>query len=70
MIVKTQSQVKNLIEYLQIHGYITQLVARQVFGIERLASRITDLRKLGHKIHAQRKADVLGKRYTQYYLVD
>lgn len=44
----TQSQ--RLLAYLKLHGSITQLEALSDLGIMRLASRVADLKKQGHKI--------------------
>lgn len=63
------AQVQSLIAHLTAGKTITQLEARQVYGIERLASRVDDARKLGYAIDAQTKHDEAGKRYTQYSLV-
>ena len=63
------SQVQNLVVYLNTYGYITQLIARQVFGVERLASRINDLKNLGYEIRAEHCKDMADKRYTRYHLV-
>lgn len=62
------SQVDLLHSYLKARDYISPLVARQVLGIERLASRIYDLRKLGYPITAATHKDESGRRYTRYNL--
>lgn len=64
------SQKSKVLGYLKSRPYITQLVAKQVFGVERLASRITDLKDEGHEIKKQTCKDESGKRYTRYSLVD
>ena len=64
------SQCENLIRYLDNYPYITQLIARQVLGIERLASRVHDLKNDGYDIMATRHRDMSGKRYTRYAFVD
>jgi len=68
--MRNETQVQMLQDYLEVNGYITPLVARAVFGIERLASRIYDLRKMGVKITVAMARDARGKRYTRYYLGD
>lgn len=44
------TQNDRIMNHLQEHGTITQLEAMQEYGIYRLASRISDLRKEGIKI--------------------
>jgi len=64
------SQKTKVLGYLRSRRYITQLVAKQVFGVERLASRITDLKDDGHEIGKQMCKDESGKRYTRYSLIE
>ncbi len=54
--------------HLERHGYITPLIARQVYRVERLTSRVYDLRKSGFQIVAETRLDDSGKRYTHYSL--
>lgn len=63
------AQKASLFAHLQRGETITQLEARQVYGIERLASRIQELRADGHDIRSAEKLDAMGKRYVQYSLV-
>lgn len=44
------TQNERILEYLDQHGSITQLEAMQEFGCYRLASRISDLKRMGFKI--------------------
>ena len=44
------TQNDRIMQHLREHGSITQLEAMQEYGIYRLASRISDLRKDGVKI--------------------
>ena len=62
------TQVLRLVEYLGAYPYITQLIARQVMGIERLASRVHDLKKLGYSVNKSFCKDFSSKRYVRYYL--
>ena len=62
------TQVSQLVEYLGTYPYVTQLIARQVMGIERLASRIHDLKKAGYTVNKSFCKDFSGKRYVRYYL--
>ena len=60
------TQVNMLQKYMEVQPYVTQLVARQVLGIERLASRIHDLKKLGFPINKETCEDMAGSRYVRY----
>lgn len=61
------SQKNKLLDYLQtVESRITPLVAKQVLGIERLASRIHELRCDGWVIDRCLKKDASGRRYASY----
>ena len=62
------TQVSQLVDYLGTYPYVTQLIARQVLGIERLASRVFDLKKAGYTVNRSFCKDFSGKRYVRYYL--
>ena len=62
------TQVTQLVSYLGTYPYVTQLIARQVLGIERLASRVYDLKKAGYIVNKSFCKDFSGKRYVRYYL--
>jgi len=64
------TQVNRLATYMTVYPYITQLIARQVLGIERLASRVHDLKKAGYPIEKKFCKDFSGKRYVRYYMAD
>jgi len=61
-----KSQVSHLVEYLSTGRTISCVEARAVFGIERLASRIYDLKKMGYPIIRVRLRDAIGNRYSRY----
>jgi hypothetical protein len=44
------TQAERVLEYIEEKGSITQLEALQEIGVMRLASRISDLKKLGYPI--------------------
>lgn len=46
----TNTQNQRLIAYLEEHGHITQLEALTELGIFRLASRINDIKRMGHTV--------------------
>ena len=47
------NQVKRVIKYIEDFGSITQMEALVDLGIMRLASRISEMRKLGYKIKTE-----------------
>jgi hypothetical protein len=50
MIEHKPTQNQRILEYIEEFGSITQLDALNDLGVMRLASRISDLRRLGHPI--------------------
>lgn len=44
------TQAQRILDYIERFGSITQYEAMQDLGVMRLASRISELRKKGHKI--------------------
>ena len=63
------SQTNNILHHLDKHGYVTPAIARAVYGIERLAARIYDVRKLGVHVVAMDRRDDRGHRYTEYAII-
>ena len=49
------TQCDKIIRHLNDYGSINPLIALQEYGIMRLASRITDLKKRGYKITSKTK---------------
>ena len=47
------TQNQRILDYIEETGGITQLEALKELGVMRLASRISDLRKRGHKITSE-----------------
>ncbi len=46
----SMSQKERVLYWLEVNGSITQGEGKEYFGISRVAARIDDLRKDGHKI--------------------
>jgi len=46
------NQRDQVLAHLQKRGSITDIVARERYGVHRLAARIWDLKKQGHKIES------------------
>lgn len=64
------AQKYKILAHLIKRGGISQLEARNTYRVERLASRVSELRKLGAPIKSERKLDESGHRYMRYRLVD
>lgn len=47
------TQCERILDYMLVHGSITQLEALKDLGVFRLASRISELRENGHQISSQ-----------------
>lgn len=67
-------QRQRLLAYMQIHDGITQYEALERLSILRLASRISELKKLGYPVKSKR-VTVINKygekcRVARYYLED
>lgn len=61
-------QKQTILNHFRKVGTISPLEARHVYGIERLASRIDELRQEGFNIATRMKRDPMGKRYAEYVL--
>lgn len=68
------TQNQRILDYISEFGSITQLEALQDLGVMRLASRISDLKRLGYPITS--KAETVKNRYGEkcrvkrYSLID
>lgn len=62
------TQTQTVLNYLKQGKSISPLRAMGVFKITRLASRIHDLQREGHKITRTMRRDEAGSRYTEYKL--
>lgn len=66
------TQAQRVIDYIEQYGSITQLDALKELGVMRLASRISDLKRLGYPIIS--KTEAVKNRYNEscyikrYYL--
>jgi len=60
------NQRDTIVRHLQQSGSISPLEARHVYGIERLASRIDELRQCGHSSETNIKRDARNRRYAEY----
>lgn len=64
--LSTQNEI--LLQYLQTGHTLTNLIALTNLGVGSLSSRVAELRKAGHNIEGEDKADFKGRRYTSYRL--
>lgn len=66
------TQVQKVLKHMQENGSITQLDAINEYRIYRLASRISDLKRLGYKIKTNtitfKNQDGSTGRYAEYML--
>ena len=64
------TQVEKIIDYIETEGSITPLEALREFGCMRLASRITDIKKLGYPVVRQMESSKNRRgepvRYARY----
>ena len=65
----SQSQRVRIQAYLESGHTLTQMQALKLFGCERLASRINDLRNRGLAIKTDMIVTFSGKRVAQYSLI-
>lgn len=47
------TQCQRILDYMEQHGGVTQFEALKELGVMRLASRISELRRNGHKIESK-----------------
>lgn len=47
------TQINRILRHFDIYGEISSAVAMQEYGIMRLASRITDLKRMGYRINSE-----------------
>lgn len=57
------TQNNRILDYISVFGSITQLEALRDLGVMRLASRISDLRRLGYPIES--KQEVVKNRFGE-----
>ena len=62
------SQAASILAHLKRGGGITHRQAGRLYGCDRLAARIHDLRSKGHDIRTQ-EVNRANKRYARYWLV-
>ena len=63
MVEHKPTQNQRILEYIEEFGSITQLDAMKDLGVMRLASRISDLKRLGYPITS--KIDTVENRYGE-----
>lgn len=63
------AQSARILLHLKSGKSITALEALNLYGCFRLAARISDLRKLGHKIKSDRCTNQFGKTFAKYSLI-
>ena len=68
MTTTSERQVDVLAAHLRAHKSISPAEAKQVYGIERLAARMLELKGVVN-YRAERRTDPMGKRYTRYFFL-
>ena len=68
MATKLTPQAREVLRYLLNKGYITQLYAFNEFGINRLASRVYELKQYGIPVQKRMCRSFSGKSYAEYYI--
>lgn len=70
--MKQPTQCERILSYMTTHGRISDTIARDQFGVRRLASRICDLGKQGYRIDREDKVAInrYGQKvtYREYWL--
>ncbi|RWP18884.1 MAG: hypothetical protein EOR00_09625 [Mesorhizobium sp.] len=64
----TAPMTKSVLDLLRRKGAITSLEAQGVLRCRQLPARILELKRLGHKIVTELKADPTGQKYARYHL--
>jgi len=62
-------QQHHVLSHLITRGSISQLEARNTYRVERLTSRVVELKKRGVGIKSEFRKDESGKKYVRYHLV-
>jgi hypothetical protein len=66
---KRKNQKQIVLDYLKRHrNGLSPIIALHVLGVYRLAARIEELRKQGHRIASIYRKDDLGRRFVEYRL--
>lgn len=68
MTTTSSRQVDLLADHLRRHKSISPAEAKQVYGIERLAARMLDLKGVVN-YRAETRRDAMGKKYTRYFFL-
>jgi len=66
--VAGQSQAGLILRHLQSGGTLTALDALDLFGCNRLAARVADLKGRGYNVKSRWLVTPTGKRVSEYYL--
>lgn len=63
------SQLRKIMDHMVLKGNISAMEARNLYRVERLTSRIHELKKLGLDIISERRYDLTNTAYTRYFLL-
>ena len=62
------SQADRILEHMLLGNSITPMEALNLFGSERLAARIADIKKRGYLVYSEFVTTNTGKKIKRYYL--
>lgn len=62
------TQRELLLLHFRTHGPISALVARGLYRIESLSSRMAELKKEGKAVKREMRVDATGRRYAVYWV--
>ena len=68
MTQEPRTQTERILRHLQMGMKLTPIEALTHYGCMRLAARVADLRKLGHRINVDRQKADAGGMYAVYWM--
>ena len=60
------SQKEKILKHMQAEGSMTDAIARADYGIHSLSSRVSELKRDGHRIESELRTTPGGTRYAAY----
>ena len=67
-VIPCMSQERKILNHMLRGGRITPIEALQYYQCERLAARIADIKKSGHKVQSEYVTTPSGKRVKAYWI--
>jgi hypothetical protein len=63
-------QARKVLRHLELHGYITPMIALNTYGFYRLAASVHEIRKRDIRVETELREDAVGHRYAYYTLAN